>query len=125
MHTHHIADAPVNHRGGQASYLLLARGQFGAENLAITWVDCAPGSEQPSHQHDTQEQVYVIVRGRGLMRTGDEEREVAEGTMIFVPPRTAHRIRNHTDAPMTYVSATSPPFDASSLNAVFAYRPQR
>ena len=125
MHTQNIADAPVNHRGGQASYLLLTRGQFGAENLAVTWVDCAPGSEQPSHQHDTQEQVYVIVRGSGIMHCGDEEREVGEGTVIFVPPRTPHSIRNHTDAPMTYVSATSPPFEASSLNAAFAYRAQR
>jgi mannose-6-phosphate isomerase-like protein (cupin superfamily) len=124
MDTMHIDEAPLNERGGQRSYLLLRKGQFGASNLAITWVDCPPGSEQPLHEHATQEQVYVVVRGRGVMLAGSEEREVLEGTMIFIPPRTPHAIRNASDEPMTYVSATAPPFDADALGAAFAYRPR-
>jgi len=122
MHTMHIGDAPLNERGGQRSYLLLRKGQFGSSNLAITWVDCPPGSEQPLHEHATQEQVYVIVRGCGVMVAGGEEREVRDGTMVFIPPRTAHAIRNTSDEPMSYVSATAPPFDAEALDPVFAYR---
>jgi mannose-6-phosphate isomerase-like protein (cupin superfamily) len=110
VHTQSVAAAALNERGGQKSYLLLKKGQFGTQNLAVTWVDCAPGSVQPLHQHDTQEQVYVIVRGRGVMLVGDEEQEVGEGTLIVVPLRTPHAIRNESDAPMTYISATSPPF---------------
>ena len=68
MHVQTIGESAVNERGGQSSYLLLDRGQFGARNLSITWVDCVPGSEQPLHAHEASEQVYVIVRGCGLMR---------------------------------------------------------
>jgi mannose-6-phosphate isomerase-like protein (cupin superfamily) len=118
MHVQHISNAPINRRGdGQDSYLLLAKGQFGSRNLAVTWVDCAPGSEQRPHSHETEEQVYVVVRGRGLMRAGDEELEVGEGTLVFIPPRTPHAIRNTGDETLTYVSATSPPFDAVDLAA--------
>src|SRR5947209_20526406 len=90
MHTQSKDTAPIHQRGGQSSYLLLAAGQFGTKNLAVTWVDCPPGSEQQLHQHETQEQVYVIVRGRGTMVVGDEEQEIDEGTLAVIPPRTQH-----------------------------------
>jgi mannose-6-phosphate isomerase-like protein (cupin superfamily) len=109
-----LTGSPRNERGaGQVSYLLLAEGQFGSQHLCITWVECQPGSQQARHQHMTQEQVYVVVRGRGQMLLGDEEREVGEGTMVFVPPGTEHAIRNTSSGLLIYVSATSPPFAAS------------
>jgi mannose-6-phosphate isomerase-like protein (cupin superfamily) len=109
-----LADSPRNERGdGQVSYLLLANGQFGSEHLCITWVECQPGSQQARHRHMTQEQVYVIVRGRGQMLLGGEERAVGEGAMVFVPPGTEHAIRNTSSGPLVYVSATSPPFAAA------------
>ncbi len=116
-----VAQSPRNHRGNQVSYLLLAKGQFGSESLAITWVEGRPNSEQPLHAHPTNEQVYVIVRGRGLMGAAGEEREVTEGTLVFLPPGTNHAIRNTGDAPLVFVSATSPPFDVEKLDPVFAY----
>ena len=76
------------------------------------------------HVHETEEQVYVIVRGSGLMKTGDGEQEVAAGTLIFVPPGTPHAIRNTGADTLTFVSAASPPMDIDALNDYFAYKPQ-
>lgn len=122
MHIQPLNSAPVNERGGQKSYLLLGGEQFGAKNVAITWVDCAPGSMQAVHGHPDNEQVYVIVRGRGVMQVGDEMQEVSEGTLIFIQPGAAHAIKNTSDAPLVFVSATSPPFDLDQLSAYFAYK---
>ncbi len=122
MHTQHISAAPINRPGdGQDSYLLLARGQFGSRHLSVTWVDCAPASEQRQHSHESQEQVYVIVRGSGLMRAGAEEQEVGPGTLVFAPPGTPHAIHNTGDEMLTYVSATSPPFALEALAPDQAY----
>jgi mannose-6-phosphate isomerase-like protein (cupin superfamily) len=111
MFTQTTAESPKNRRGGgQVSSLLLAPGQFGAEHLAITWVDAEPGSRQPFHSHPDCEQVYVIVAGRGQMIVAGEEREVREGVMVFIPPGAEHAIRNPGPERLTYVSATSPPF---------------
>jgi mannose-6-phosphate isomerase-like protein (cupin superfamily) len=121
VYTQTVADSPQNARGGQVSYLLLTKGQFGSQNLSITWVEGAPNSEQLMHAHPENEQVYVIVRGRGLMKVGDEEQEVVAGTLVFVPPQTGHRIRNTGYEPLVYVSATAPPFELSALDPVFAY----
>jgi mannose-6-phosphate isomerase-like protein (cupin superfamily) len=121
VHVQTKDDAPLNRRGGQESFLLLARGQFGSRNLAITWVDGAPGSEQGLHRHSDNEQVYVIVRGRGVMKAGGEEQEVGPGTMVFIPPGTDHAIRNTGSDTLTFVSATSPPFDHEALAEAFLY----
>ena len=122
MHIQPLDSAPVNERGGQISYLLLGREQFGSKNLAITWVDCGPGSMQAVHGHPDSEQVYVIVHGRGVMQVGGEMQEVGEGTLVFIPPGAAHAIKNVSDEPLVLVSAMSPPFDPDELSAYFAYK---
>lgn len=124
METASTTRSPVNHRGGQSAYLLLPKGQFGAEHLAVTWVDCPAGSEQPLHMHAGMEQVYVIVRGHGTMIVGGEREEVGERTLVFVPPDTDHAIRNDGPELLTYVSATSPPFDQPELGSAFTFEPQ-
>jgi mannose-6-phosphate isomerase-like protein (cupin superfamily) len=123
MHTSFLKTSPTNHRGGQTSYLLLANGQFGSRELAVTWVECPPRSEQPVHAHDGNEQVYVIVRGSGTMTVDDEAREVHAGTLVFVPPRTGHSIRNDGHEPLVYISATAPPFERPELGDVFWFEP--
>ena len=123
MHTQTLERSPRNHRGGQVSYLLLTEGQFGSKNLSITWVEGGPGSEQAVHAHPANEQVFVIVRGRGIMKVGDEEQEVGPGTMIFVPSGAGHAIRNTGEEPLVYVSATSPPFQLPPPGSGFDYEP--
>jgi mannose-6-phosphate isomerase-like protein (cupin superfamily) len=124
MDTTSLTESPLNRRGGQESYLLLAKGQFGSENLAITWVDCPPGTQQPVHRHRDPEQVYVIVRGRGTMLVGSEWAEVGEGTLVFVPPGTDHAIRNDGTELLSYVSATAPPFEQGELGSAFIFEPR-
>ena len=118
-----LEESPRNFRGGQVSYLLLTKGQFGSGNLTITWVEGGPGSEQPLHAHPTNEQVYVIVRGRGVMKVAGEQREVVEGTLVFIPPGTNHAIHNTGEEPLVFVSAASPAFDPGQLDPTFAYEP--
>ena len=123
MHLQTLEQSPRNHRGGQVSFLLLGKGQFGSQNLAITWVEGVPGSEQPSHSHPAMEQAYVIVRGRGLMTAGDEAEEVGPGSVVLIPPNTSHSIRNIGDETLVYVSATSPPFEMPQADSALAYKP--
>lgn len=114
---------PRNERAGQVSYLLLSPGQFESAHMAITLVEGGPGSEQPMHSHPEAEQVYVIVAGNGLMRVDDEEQEVGPGVLVFIPPGARHAIRNLGTTPLTYVSATSPPFRMPEPGSPFAYGP--
>lgn len=113
MNVQTLAGSLRNERGGrQVSRLLLTAGQFGSRQLSVTWVECQPGSQQALHAHPAQEQAYVIVHGRGRMVAGAEECEVGPGTLLFVPPATPHAIRT-IGGQLVYVSATSPPFEAT------------
>jgi len=121
MFTNTLSESPLNVRGGQDSYLLLSKGQFGSRRLAITWVEGHPGSEQPRHAHSDSEQVYVIVKGGGLMMVGDEELEVTEGMLVFIPPGIPHAIRNTGTGQIVYVSAAAPPWDPPPAGSPLAY----
>lgn len=102
-------DVPRNERDGQVSHLLFAP-ELGSTKLAVTWVRGEPDSQQGLHAHDDSEQVYVIVRGRGLMIVDDEEVEIEAGSAVLIPPGAQHAIRNTGTEPLEYISATAPPF---------------
>jgi mannose-6-phosphate isomerase-like protein (cupin superfamily) len=93
-------------------FQVFSSSQFGSTNLAVIWVHGEPGSQQGLHAHEDSEQVYVIVRGRGLMIVDNEEREVETGMAILIPAGAEHAIRNTGTDPLEYISATTPPFPA-------------
>ena len=102
-------DVPQRARTGLVSHVFLEKGDGAGSNLAVTWVDVQPGGTQEPHRHEP-EQVYVIVRGSGTMRVGDETQRVCEGDVVFVPPNELHGITNDTKEVLSYVSASTPTF---------------
>jgi mannose-6-phosphate isomerase-like protein (cupin superfamily) len=104
-----LEESAQDHRGGQVSFLL-----HRSTLLAVTWVEGAPRSEQPRHAHEDSEQVYVILEGAGLMKVGDERREVRRGMAVVIAPGEVHSIENVGGDPLVYVSATAPPFKIPS-----------
>ena len=110
MFTCHKDSASKRIREGLTSICLLARGDVPEDQLAVTWVDVAPGGRQIPHHHP-EVQIYVIVKGRGTMRVGKIEREVTAGELIYVPSGEVHGITNSGDTLLSYVSAATPAFD--------------
>ena len=39
-------------------------------------------------------EIYYVIRGRGRMRAGNEDRPVGPGSMVFVPPGVEHRFHD-------------------------------
>jgi mannose-6-phosphate isomerase-like protein (cupin superfamily) len=95
---------------GLVSRILWHAGDLQGTELTVTWVEVDPGSGQRPHSH-APEQVYVIVRGRGRMKVGDEELAVVEGDLIHIPPGALHGIENTADEVLSYVSAATPAID--------------
>ena len=116
-----LEDAPRNQRGGQTSHLLL--GLADHARASITWIEAPRGSRQPLHTHDTQEQVYVVVRGTGRMQVGEDQADVGPGTCIRVPAGSPHAIEGRSAEPLAVVTITVPPFDDAQLGPAFAYVP--
>ncbi len=66
--------------------------------------------EVKAHYHKERDEVYIILRGRGLLRVGDEEFEVKEGDVILIPRGKVHSLKRLGDEPVVLMFVSSPPF---------------
>lgn len=59
------------------------------EKSALSYQRVPPGSRFPyGHTHETQEEIYVVVRGSGRMKLDDEIIDLQEWDAVRVPPGT-------------------------------------
>ena len=58
--------------------------------LVSEW-EIAGGGAVDAHSHPTHE-FYYIISGRGIMKIADEEREVRQGDLVYIPPNATHSI---------------------------------
>ena len=63
-------------------------------------VDIEAGGEIPAHDHtgDNQEEVFIILEGRGKIVTDGEEHDAPVGTFCRFAPEVNRTIRNESDA---------------------------
>ncbi len=84
--------------------------ELGAEQIGCSLVELEPGKRAwPYHLHYAEEEMFVILEGRGTIRYDGEKYPVREGDVIFTPtgPGTAHQIINTSDAPLRYLALSS------------------
>jgi len=51
------------------------------------------GGVDPQQPH-TEDEVYYVVGGRGVIRVGEEDRAVAPGSVVFVKANVEHRFHS-------------------------------
>ncbi|OEU96063.1 cupin domain-containing protein [Streptomyces oceani] len=61
-------------------------------------------TQQP-HQQD---EMYVVMSGRGSLTVGDETTQVARGSVVYVPARVPHRF-HHISEDLRVLVVFSPP----------------
>ena len=62
--------------------------QLGVTGFRINQLELAAGAEGPEHDHtgNDQEEVYAVVAGDGVLRTGGEEIPLRAGHFVHLPP---------------------------------------
>jgi uncharacterized cupin superfamily protein len=84
---------------------------LGAKDLGYSYDVVPPGKRScPFHSHRGEEEMFFIVKGRGMLRYGEETRKIRAGDVICCPtggPETAHQIINDSDAELTYLSVST------------------
>jgi mannose-6-phosphate isomerase-like protein (cupin superfamily) len=81
-----------------------------AANLSLAEATVAPGGTTIEHRHRRSEELYLVTAGAGTLRIGDEERVVAVGDCVAIPPGTPHRLHNDGEVDLVVVCACSPPY---------------
>jgi len=94
-----------------------SRGRFGyakrvvvpkaGNPVQVAFMEVPPGcSAYPYHWHEMATEVYVVLSGRGVLRSPEGEQEIGPGEVVVMPagPAGAHRLHNPSPTePLRYV----------------------
>jgi len=95
---------------GVESAQLLNPDNSKSKRVTVTRVTVQPGHEQPRHKHDSSEQIWIAVKGRGtLLLADDKEADFASGDVVRFADGDIHGLRNNSNEVFEYISVTSPP----------------
>lgn len=82
-----VEDSAAAFGHGEAMEARFAHADLEAEETGFSFHRIKPGKRQPfGHVHDEAEEVYVVVRGNGLLKLDDEIIEVGQLDAIRVSP---------------------------------------
>lgn len=89
-----------NMRGGSGCVTI--RHYFKKDEIKANARLCAklivpPGAGIGAHQHDGEDEVYIILAGSGILDDGKEETPVTKGDAILTGDGESHAIRNAGD----------------------------
>ena len=97
--------------GGRFAARLGAVGRrIGARKLGCRLVVLEPGRcAWPMHAHLVNEELFVILEGRGVLRLGDRRHPLRAGDVIAIPPgpEGAHQIVNDSDRELRYLAVST------------------
>ena len=67
---------------------------LGVTAFGLNQLELGPKAAGPAHDHrqDGQEEVYLVIRGRGTIRIDGDEHELQLGQFIFVSPETERQM---------------------------------
>jgi mannose-6-phosphate isomerase-like protein (cupin superfamily) len=92
-------DAPLPTKGK-----LFLRSVLGSAGLEMSLNEVPPGKAIPFlHRHQENDEVYVVVGGRGQFLVDGECIDVQEGSVLRLAPAAARAWRNNSDAPLYFL----------------------
>ena len=73
------------------------------KSFSMGYVSIEPhGGQVPWHNH-SQEEVYLVLEGKGEMCLGDERQILIEGQAVYIPPNTYHQLTNREEKPLKMI----------------------
>ncbi len=81
-----------------------------AHNQSLAEATVPPGGATTAHYHPRSEELYFFTHGAGRMRLGEEEREVAAGDCVVIPPGVPHKLLNPGPEPLRVLCCCAPAY---------------
>ena len=97
---------------GVTSQQLLCPVNSGSTRVTITRVVVEPGGANARHRHAASEQVWVALRGSGiLLLANDATAPFSAGDIARFVEGDVHGFQNTGSDPFEYIAVTAPPID--------------
>jgi mannose-6-phosphate isomerase-like protein (cupin superfamily) len=95
-----LATTYVAHRGAMARMVMTSHFLESMEFLAYAML---PAGNSIEEHIDEVEEIYLVVKGKGIMKVGNEEREVKEWDAIWLPAGEPHGLKNTGEEEMLII----------------------
>src|SRR6476619_5597076 len=82
--------------------------QLEVEELGARLWRLRPGQASTKHRHRRQEELYVLLQGRGRIRVDDEALELGPLDALLVEPDSVRQVFNDTDAEALWLVVGAP-----------------
>lgn len=87
-----------------------------ARNQSLAEATLPPGGATTEHYHRESEELYLFTSGTGRMRLDGEEREVAPGDCVVIPPGAVHKVWSTGESPLVLLCCCAPAYsDADTV----------
>jgi len=83
--------------------------EMGAKNITLNYAVHAPGTVFTPHVHEESEDVIIVLKGKGEIRSGDSLLPFEAGDALYVPAGVFHGTINTGDEPLVMFSCQAPP----------------
>ena len=84
---------------------------WGSEKVSIARARVESGVTTRTHHLEGIDEIYVIVKGEGLVEVGSlEPKTVREGDTVFIPAKTSQRITNNGKEDLVFYCVCTPRF---------------
>ena len=100
--------APLTTKDGSTIRSLLDRSNAPVANQSLAEATVPAGGSTQRHYHRLSEEFYFILEGTGRMEIDGEERDIAPGDAILIPPGAWHRIT--AEGPLRFLCCCAPPY---------------
>jgi quercetin dioxygenase-like cupin family protein len=87
-----VDDAPTREIGERGNSTLLVNKEMGARILDVHINTLKPGIPGVYHYHETVENVYIPIRGKGRLVVNGEEHIIDRDVVVFLKPGDRHEI---------------------------------
>jgi mannose-6-phosphate isomerase-like protein (cupin superfamily) len=67
------------------------------QGLGMGMVVLPPGRTSSAHSHQTEQEVWYVISGRGRARIGGQEAEIRSDTVVVAPPGITHQLISDGD----------------------------
>jgi len=94
---------------GKEKYLRLLGGAPETAGFRSGFVNLDPGQDIGEHSTESKEEALVILNGRGeISCKGEPAFTVEAGNLVYIPPHTAHNVKNTGNETLRYVYIVAP-----------------
>jgi mannose-6-phosphate isomerase-like protein (cupin superfamily) len=73
-------------------------GRHNGSPTALFWARFMPGAVHKKHRHENCEELYYVVRGRGMAGAGPDRAEVRSGHVHYIPKGVDHFMTNLSES---------------------------